>query len=303
MALSRYTRSKVALSLSSWFCVPEQGMKDFEILNRASAFIVPAKSSTSKLHVLTASHAVAPWRWPKYYPEEWLKYINEDHTYYTLELRTEEGIFITQNDCLTRSFHHSNRDLACLHFEDDNRVLEFLNAMNFETLNLEKDMINKNDVLSFHGHEVIGEVSNEFDERKPYPYNCQGVFINRTKLQSFARTPEPLTLGMCGGPVLNKSNKVVGLLEGIVPVDHPSADLRGLAVFVENNTISQFVNDVENKLESRDLSNKINDRVVSLVGGKAAIAVSKDKDPAKMDLGAIVRKLESEEFDAKEAKK
>jgi hypothetical protein len=33
------------LSFSSWFCVPDQGMKDFEILCRASAFLIKAKVS------------------------------------------------------------------------------------------------------------------------------------------------------------------------------------------------------------------------------------------------------------------
>jgi hypothetical protein len=34
-------KRNLAFSFSSWFCVPELGMKDFEILCRASCFIVP----------------------------------------------------------------------------------------------------------------------------------------------------------------------------------------------------------------------------------------------------------------------
>ena len=34
---------KLALSVSSWFCVPEQGMKEFEVLSRASAFLVKSR--------------------------------------------------------------------------------------------------------------------------------------------------------------------------------------------------------------------------------------------------------------------
>ena len=65
-------------------------MKDLEILNRASAFIVKTKdrefAKKCKYHVITASHVAAPWRWPKYYPDEWIQFINESHTHYTMEL-------------------------------------------------------------------------------------------------------------------------------------------------------------------------------------------------------------------------
>jgi hypothetical protein len=44
------TRPVPTLSFSSWFCVPEQGMKDMEILNRASAVVVPVRNSSSKCH-------------------------------------------------------------------------------------------------------------------------------------------------------------------------------------------------------------------------------------------------------------
>ena len=37
------TRRHFALSISTWFCAPEQGMKEFEILNRSSAFLVKSR--------------------------------------------------------------------------------------------------------------------------------------------------------------------------------------------------------------------------------------------------------------------
>lgn len=70
-----YKQSNCALSISTWFCLPHHGMKDFEILNRASAFLVSSRSDKGvdlgienqfrKIHVLTASHVAAPWKWPK----------------------------------------------------------------------------------------------------------------------------------------------------------------------------------------------------------------------------------------------
>jgi len=40
-------KRRVALSFSSWFCIPDQGMNDFEILSRASAFIVKARPNNA----------------------------------------------------------------------------------------------------------------------------------------------------------------------------------------------------------------------------------------------------------------
>jgi hypothetical protein len=39
---------KVCLSLSSWFCIPEQGMKEMEILCRGSAFLIAANDKANK---------------------------------------------------------------------------------------------------------------------------------------------------------------------------------------------------------------------------------------------------------------
>ncbi len=71
-----------------------------------------------------------------------------------------------------------------------------------------------------------------------------GSILGKTAHQIFAKTNPVLVDGMCGGPVcLSKSleessNKIVcGLIEGIVPPDHPSQLVRNAAVFVENGEI------------------------------------------------------------------
>ena len=108
-------QKRICLSLSSWFCVPEQGMQDMDILCRSSAFVLPVhnkeKFKEKSLHVITCSHVVAPWKWPKYYPAEWLQAVNESHTYYTVEVRHSDGVFHTQLDLLPRVYHHPTRDL------------------------------------------------------------------------------------------------------------------------------------------------------------------------------------------------
>lgn len=126
------------MSITSWFCIAEQGMKDFEVLCKASAFLVKANPyiKDAKLkpryHLLTVSHVVAPWKFPKLYPNEWLTFVNEKHTHFTMELRHEDGTHITQLDLLPKAFLHPTRDLAILHFEDETHALMMMKKLDVE---------------------------------------------------------------------------------------------------------------------------------------------------------------------------
>ena len=384
--IGRTSRSsrKLALSVSSWFCVPEQGMTDFEVLSRASAFLVESRfhgkgkgarhrfpkgqlensegvdiekltkeqkdtlnsvqSFVPKYHIVTASHVVAPWLWPKYYPDEWLQHVNHQHTHYTVELRDEQGVFITQSECVPVSYHHSTRDLSVLHFEDEERHIEDLMSMNFyvpslllpPTADTEVD-ISSAEVTSsgsgeestptedlyshirsdkhggklhFVGHDVtdvtdIGGMGGTLagmraqgDNRRPIPQHTLGKLHGRTNAQVFCTTNTPLTDGMCGGPVLwdasprtvrseknERSDKpteidstdnssissidgksddhvIVGMVEGIVPLDYHDKAMRGLAVFVESKHIHEFLEAIEQGPNSETAGTR-------LIGGEA----------------------------------
>ena len=50
-------RNRFSLSLSTWFCIPEQGMKDLEILSRSSASVIRTKRLDKvRLFVVIATH-------------------------------------------------------------------------------------------------------------------------------------------------------------------------------------------------------------------------------------------------------
>lgn len=148
----------MSMSITTWFCVPEFGMKDMEVLCRGSAFLVRTKawradpqmvtctvpinycsfqlihvlylslslsfSQKPNFHVLTASHVVAPWRWPKLFPEEYLRHVNEKHTHYTVEIRHPDGLMLSQGDMHPRVFHHGNRDMASLYIGPETDIIE-----------------------------------------------------------------------------------------------------------------------------------------------------------------------------------
>jgi hypothetical protein len=269
---------KVAVSISTWFRVPEEGMADFEILCRASAFLVRSKNPQypAKFHLLTASHVVAPWRFPKYYPDEWLRYVNQNHTQYTLEIRDDHGVMLGTSSILASTHHHSSRDLAVMHLEDEASADQIFAAHGVQYQNLSQRELVEGEVVEFHGHDVEmpPSMSNESksdgqptssvtsvrddagsdDTRESIPLIVYGHFVASTAKQFFAQTKPVLTYGMCGGAVIAKSSSsitangviktttassVCGMLEGIVPLDSPSEQHRGLAAFVDSAVITE----------------------------------------------------------------
>ncbi len=117
----------------------------------------------SQFHVLTVSHGVAPWRWPKLYPDDWLQYVNEKHTHYTVEMRHIDGEFITQLDLKSRIYLHSHRDLAVMHFEEEDKALGLLKKLDLTT-NLD---FNCEDRLPADFSKVFGS-NNSYDFRQSY---------------------------------------------------------------------------------------------------------------------------------------
>lgn len=231
-------------------------MKELEILSRGSCFLIPSKSGNNepKYHVLTASHIVAPWRWPRLYPDEWLKHLNETHTHYTMELRHPDGTFVMQNELLSESFHHATRDMAALHLEEESNAFKLLSSLDFSALELATEEPMPGEELTFHGHTVTGPIAEDgTDERRPVPCDVRGTVTQRSPMQTFATTESLLTDGMCGGPVTRAMQSMLGtptlraagMLEGIVPTDSPAIDHRGLAVFIEAEEIEKFVEEID----------------------------------------------------------
>lgn len=97
---------RLALSFTSWFKVPEEGMQSYELLSRASALVVTAKRPSSKvLHVVTALHIPCPFYFPNYYPKSdypWLAAVREEHVKNTVEFRSVRA----GGACLAGGAHH-----------------------------------------------------------------------------------------------------------------------------------------------------------------------------------------------------
>lgn len=267
---------KQSLALTTWFCSPDLGMTDFEVLIRSSAFLVKSKVAKGPgYHILTSSHNLAPWRFRNYYPEPFLEYVNEGHIHYTVELRNANGESIISVDILPNSFHHPTRDIGMVHFdEDEAEALSMFKTLKFEKTDIENYQAQDGERIEFHGHEVVTDESSANadtiegkDNRLSVPKVYAGEIHGRSAHQTFCSSfGTPLSQGMCGGPVIGSRGSICGMVEGIVPVDHSDESLQGKAVIIESSDILKFVSDVEESILTNDSSSDL----IFLEGGKIA---------------------------------
>lgn len=101
---------------------------------------------------------------------------------------------------------------------------------------------------------------------------------------------------MCGGPVIfpyvmgftapghfqgdkdvDTSAVVCGMVEGIVPADHPDESLAGAAVFVESQDIRDFLTGVESGV------------VKPVIGGEIMKFITMDQNPEKLDAEKLLK--------------
>ena len=210
--------------VSSWFRVPEQGMDTFELLSRASGFLVPRAGGEGGVHIVTSAHVVHPFAFPNYYPpaeHAWLGFVGERHVMTKFEIRERtEGRVIVSIDLHDKVFRHESRDICVVHPHDQKEFLRALEGLEggsrLHLLELEEDAAarEKGEVM-FVGHQII-QASGALQDQLPtvVPGAVLGCTPNG---QAFASTESTLQMGMCGGPVMNARGRCIGATEGIVP--------------------------------------------------------------------------------------
>jgi len=108
-----------------------------------------------------------------------------------------------------------------------------------------------------HGHILREDESLE-------PALISGRFIGSDGARGFIRTDDTCEMGMCGGPVLDSDENVVGILEGVVPKleENESAksdmhrNIAGSAAFIGAQEIDLFLNDVHKSLLNTSSKNE-----------------------------------------------
>ena len=122
------------------------------------------------------------------------------------------------------------------------------------------------------------------------PYSTTGELLFGSADRFIASTPKPLPQGLCGGPVFDSDDTVVGLVEGIVPLDHSDIRISGKAVFIPSIMLRDFLDNYAERLMLEEILPKdLFEKVVRLKSGKPLIG-----DNEKVDLD----ELESSEEEA-----
>lgn len=217
--------------------------------------------------------------------------------------------------------HPGGLDLAVIHLKEEEPSLEQMESLGVEMLylrDLEKDETFIGEDLNFEGFQIaqmdlIESEEVEFDEEENWdddthentnekehneatrifiPYSEAGKLLFGKPDRFLASTPKPLPQGLCGGPVLDANNRVTGVVEGIVPVNHEDKRIAGSAAFIPSVQIRHFLDHFAERLMLEQiLPPDIYDKVVRLKEGKpfrdsdtfdvASVLQQKEKDKAE----------------------
>mmetsp|Transcript_12419 Transcript_12419/g.18206 ORF Transcript_12419/g.18206 Transcript_12419/m.18206 type:complete len:464 (+) Transcript_12419:98-1489(+) len=255
------------------------------------------------VHVVASSHVLAPWLWPEYYPQPWLKSVNQEHCIYSLEVystktnpettttndETKVDNFVAKFSLNPYAIHYPEKelDLAIIHLKNEEGALRLMQEQGVEVMHLRDDLNHKKpfeegDTVYFEGFEVtedatknlldastaedMRETQPENDTRVFVPHNDSGVLLAATTARFLAKTAlRPLPEGVCGGPTIDEDGRICGIVEGIVPIPHENEKLAGAASFVPSFRIHQFLDQYAERLMVEHIvSPEIFEKIVQL---------------------------------------
>ncbi|GBG29515.1 Hypothetical Protein FCC1311_057362 [Hondaea fermentalgiana] len=249
------------LSLHSWFFKPAFGMKDYEILGRASGILTARRDGA--LTVLTSLHNVDPASLPHYCgpedgPTAWMHHVRPDEVKIVLQVLDESGSVLDElemkHDAVSK---HESRDLAAVDFENDNEARAFLEKhalVPFDFASSAMASPEPGDEVLCHGQTVEPRMEDDQDVSKSMPARIGGIFAINETLQVMAQggvhitapqilvaTSEPLEPGMCGGAV-QATGGLVGMIEGILtPELAERLELPQLTAVIPASELADFV--------------------------------------------------------------
>lgn len=212
---------RTILSVSSFFKLPEQGMKDYELLSQGTGFCLSGPPALStKVILLSCSHVLAPYRWQQYFKKPWLKFVKDEHVERRIKIWTyeagnpEAGRWSNEARIEGTPAHHSCLDLCIIPLE--NGIVETCALVPYDERDDGEVMIEKEN-LTFLGFPSTDTIN---IDKKACLMHIQGkalLSFSDTQGRTYAKTKERLVVGMSGGPVLDGSGRFCGLFQGILP--------------------------------------------------------------------------------------
>lgn len=225
--LAKQFRSVV--SVSSHFKVPDQGMTEYELLSRGTAFCLSQPGplpSAPEVVLVTCSHVLAPYKWRQHFKEPWLDFVNDEHVEYRIQAWKQEESdpsriqLGAETRVYGKSVHHHSLDLCMLPIHKNT-----VDA--YELLSLEdrdqQEPLAEGEELTFLGFPSAINCPGEEQREKLgvlTPRRVQGralASIRDKQGRTYAKTEERLTVGMSGGPVVDRHGRCCGIFQGILP--------------------------------------------------------------------------------------
>eukprot|EP01132_Coremiostelium_polycephalum_P007980 gene7980-9816_t len=214
------------LTISSFFKYPEGDINEYQNLSKGTAFLVKLPSGllikNDNLYCITCAHITHPFHFPNLYKEEqheWIYNLGESNIKVQLEYRDQKTGQLLHTIPLKPPYHlHPTLDLVAFKVDPN----EFTRSnLPYTTTIIE---------LEDYEHPIEGHEGKLFgyrlvDEKenilKPieseYKFHCE-----ESSHRFYVQTKTPSPMGVCGGPVINIENEVVGMVEGLVQIDSNS---------------------------------------------------------------------------------
>lgn len=206
---------RFAFGLESFFCLPEQGMSQFEILSRGSCFLTPQPNSSS-LRVVAPAHVSHPWKFRARFGSlaktdlDWLDAVREDAVRVVLSVREVGSGRLMAKIPLENGVVHDDLDLALFDLCDEAENLRRLEEAGITVLPVElggEGQMPEGTPVVLVGHELK-------DDTTLLPCWLNGQLAGGDAHVAAVKTLDSVSqMGLCGGPALvqEKNEQVRGI--------------------------------------------------------------------------------------------
>ncbi|KYQ91315.1 hypothetical protein DLAC_11714 [Tieghemostelium lacteum] len=253
------------LSISSFFRYPEGGVNEYANLSKGTAFLVQTPKSgfigkpNNSIYCISCAHITHPFQFPNLYKEEqysWLYVLGESNIKAQLEYRDDETGKLLHSIPLKPPYYlHPLLDLVVFKVDEDDFKKSNI-PYQASIIELEPyDFPKEGNPGRLFGYQLVNEKENIM---KPMQIDFQFHFAESSE-RFFLSTESVSPMGVCGGPVVNIENEVIGMVEGLVQIDPtlidktPNPKKREFLRKTNNNTVfipSQVLNNFISSIDS-----------------------------------------------------
>jgi len=214
-----------AFAVTSYFQLPEQQMKEYELLSHSSIILLDnyfGDDVKKRFSIIAPYHVTHPYRFRDTYmagPQlQWLDALREEAVIYRLGIHEPiTGKMIHEFPLEWKTYKSKTKDLILLHLQDDSGFVNYLgqHQIQLPAAKIDERELKADEEVSVVGHEVKYEGENQLLVPVWTKGKAKSVPVGDGD-QVLVGTQEPSPHGMCGGPVLDEHEKVVGSVFGVI---------------------------------------------------------------------------------------